>query len=61
MREISYNLVLFWLDLEYQRNIFQIEMALDAFKRNNVTLDWFSIPHNTECVYDMSPSCKDDF
>ena len=43
------------------RNILQIEMALDAFKRNNVTLEWFSIPHNDECVYDMSPSCKDDF
>ena len=42
-------------------SFFQIDKAFDAFARNNLTLDWFAIPHNEDCVYDKSPSCKDDF
>ena len=39
----------------------QLEKAFDAFARNNLTLDWFAIPHDEDCEYDKSPSCKDEF
>ena len=39
----------------------QVQVALDVYARSNLTLDWFSVPHDTDCFYDITPSCKDDF
>ena len=39
----------------------QVQLALDVYARNNLTLEWFSVPHDSDCFYDITPSCKDDF
>ena len=40
---------------------FQIEKALDAFNRNNLTLDWYPIPQFDDCLNDPPGNCKEDF
>ena len=40
---------------------FQVEKAFDAFNRNNLTLDWYPIPHFDSCINDPPGNCKEDF
>ena len=40
---------------------FQIEMAFDAFSKNNLILDWYPIPQFDSCVNDPPGNCKEDF
>ena len=43
-------------------NTFQIEKAFEVYTRNNLTeLEWYPLMHYEDCVYDISPSCSDDF
>ena len=40
--------------------LFKVDKAFDVFERNNLIFnDWYSVPQSDECVYDISPSCKD--
>ena len=40
----------------------QVQLALDAFERNGITdLPWQYIANADDCVYDIDPSCSDDY
>ena len=34
---------------------------MDAFMRNDLTIQWNIIPQNDTCIYDETPNCSDDF
>jgi len=39
-----------------------VQLALDAFDRNGIfDLPWQYIANADDCVYDISPSCNDDY
>ena len=41
---------------------FQIDKAFEVFESNGLIFDdWYPIAHFDDCVYDRSPSCKDNW
>ena len=34
---------------------------MDAFMRNDLTIQWNIIPQTDSCIYDETPNCSDDF
>ena len=41
---------------------FQIDKAFEVFESNGLNFDdWYPIVHPDDCVYDRSPSCKDNW
>ena len=64
---MAYSLPLLWfqvsLDMLYlfSSQFPQVDAAFEVFANNNITLDLPLCPQPDTCVYDMSPSCKEEF